>query len=163
MVGRDVSQFYRRGQSAAAAKSTHQAERQAPLLDVQELRTPAHPDKAISFRLFAGEMVGLAGLVGAGRTEVLQTLFGITPAVSGQISISGQARCITTPLDAIDGGLALVPEDRKQQWLVLEMAVREKSQPGQFATAAAVGTVAEVLRSPAVRRHDSAAEDQDTE
>jgi ribose transport system ATP-binding protein len=125
MVGRDVSQFYRRGQSAAAAKSTHQAERQAPLLDVQELRTPAHPDKAISFRLFAGEMVGLAGLVGAGRTEVLQTLFGITPAVSGQISISGQARCITTPLDAIDGGLALVPEDRKQQGLVLEMAVRE--------------------------------------
>ncbi|MBL9167979.1 MAG: sugar ABC transporter ATP-binding protein [Verrucomicrobiales bacterium] len=125
MVGRDVSQFYRRGQSAAAAKSTHQAERQAPLLDVQELRTPAHPDQPISFRLFAGEMVGLAGLVGAGRTEVLQTLFGITPAVSGQISISGQARCIKTPLDAIDGGLALVPEDRKQQGLVLEMAVRE--------------------------------------
>lgn len=125
MVGRDVSQFYRRANSSAAGASRMADTPSTPLLEVRDLRTPAHPEKVLNFRLFPGEMVGLAGLVGAGRTEVLQTLFGITPAVSGQILFNGKARSIQSPLDAIDAGLALVPEDRKQQGLVLEMAVRE--------------------------------------
>lgn len=124
MVGRDVSQFYRRTQSTVSAAVSNDSER-APVLEVRNLRTPAHSKHGLSFRLYPGEMVGLAGLVGAGRTEVLQTLFGITPAVGGEIELAGQPASIRTPLDAIAGGLALVPEDRKQQGLVLEMAVRE--------------------------------------
>jgi ribose transport system ATP-binding protein len=69
--------------------------------------------------------VGVAGLVGAGRTELLTTLFGITPAVAGSLALAGRAVTPRSPLEAVAAGLALVPEDRKQQGLVLEMAVRE--------------------------------------
>ena len=73
----------------------------------------------------AGEIVGLAGLVGAGRTEVLLTLFGVTPALGGTVRVSGKEISARSPLEAIHAGLALVPEDRKKQGVILEMAVRE--------------------------------------
>jgi len=92
---------------------------------VVNLRTPAHPRHEISFSLSAGEIVGIAGLVGSGRTELLQTLFGITPAAGGIIRVNGQEISINSPRDAIAAGIALVPEDRKQHGLILEMAVRE--------------------------------------
>jgi ribose transport system ATP-binding protein len=79
----------------------------------------------VDLELRAGEIVGLAGLVGAGRTEVLQALFGVTPAVGGAIEAGGRPVQIQSSLDAIRAGIALVPEDRKQQGLILEMAVRE--------------------------------------
>ena len=127
MVGRDVSQFYRRTEAPtlASSPSLPSPPPGPPLLEVRDLRTPRHPTHRLSFQLRAGEMVGLAGLVGAGRTELLQTLFGITPAVGGEILLKGERWSIRTPVDAIAGGLALVPEDRKEQGLVLEMAVRE--------------------------------------
>jgi ribose transport system ATP-binding protein len=115
MVGRDLAQFYQR--------TIHTPGEVA--LEVRGLRTPAHPRHEISFQVRAGEVVGLAGLVGAGRTEVLQTLFGITPALSGSILVGGTPTHIRTPMDAVHAGLGLVPEDRKLQGLVLEMAVRE--------------------------------------
>src|SRR5262249_52970305 len=113
--GREISQFYHRKPHAPGP----------PVLEVERLRTPAHPKHELSFSLRSGQMVGLAGLVGAGRTEVLQTLFGITPAAGGLIRINGEPRTPHHPTDAIRAGMALVPEDRKQQGLVLEMAVRE--------------------------------------
>ncbi len=115
MVGREVSQFY-------PHKPHHAGE---PVLEAKELRTPRHPTKPLSFTLRRGEIVGIAGLVGAGRTELLQTLFGVTPALEGIVRIDGTKRRLQKPTDAIQAGLALVPEDRKQQGLVLEMAVRE--------------------------------------
>ncbi len=115
MVGRDVSQFY--------VHTTHHAGDIA--LEVVDLRTPVHPDHALNFKIRAGEVVGMAGLVGAGRTEMLQTLFGVTPPVSGAIKVGGQEVTISSPKDAIRAGMALVPEDRKQQGLVIEMIVRE--------------------------------------
>ncbi len=114
MVGREVSQFYPR--------QTHRLGE--TVLEAAALRTPAHPAQPLSFSLRRGEMVGIAGLVGAGRTELLQTLFGVTPALGGAVKIDGLKRRIQTPRDAIRAGLALVPEDRKQQGLILEMAVR---------------------------------------
>jgi ribose transport system ATP-binding protein len=95
------------------------------VLDVREVRTPAFPRHAISFSLRAGEVVGLAGLVGAGRTELLRTLFGVDRPLGGTIHVAGVPLNLRSPADAIAAGLALVPEDRKQQGLILEMAVRE--------------------------------------
>ena len=114
MVGRDLSQFYQR--------TAH--EPGGPALEAVGLRTPAHPRHALNFAVRAGEIVGIAGLVGAGRTEVLTTLFGVTPAVGGKVNVGGIELTPKSPREAINAGLALVPEDRKQQGLILEMAVR---------------------------------------
>ncbi len=115
MVGRDVSQFY--------PHEPH--EPGEAVLEVKDLLTPAHPTHPLSFTIRRGEIVGISGLVGAGRTELLETLFGVTPALSGEIRVGGVEHRIASPMGAIAAGLALVPEDRKQQGLILEMAVRE--------------------------------------
>ena len=114
MVGRDISQFY------------HHLDRQpGPLiLEVEELCTGAFPSSPLSFHVRGGEIVGVAGLVGAGRTGVLQTLFGINPPLSGRIEVSGKPLRPGRPLEAIRAGIALVPEDRKEQALILDMALR---------------------------------------
>ena len=115
MVGRDLSQFY-----------PHEPHRPGDIaLEVSRLRTPAHPRHEISFNVRAGEIVGFAGLVGAGRTEVFLTLFGVTPALGGTIQVCGKEVAPRSPLEAIHAGLSLVPEDRKKQGVILEMAVRE--------------------------------------
>jgi ribose transport system ATP-binding protein len=114
MVGRDLSQFYPHEPHAAGDL----------VLEVSGLRTPAHARESLSFRLRAGEIVGLAGLVGAGRTELLTTLFGVTPAVGGTLRVAGREVAPQSPREAIAAGLALVPEDRKKQGVILEMAVR---------------------------------------
>jgi ribose transport system ATP-binding protein len=79
----------------------------------------------ISFNLRRGEILGIAGLMGAGRTELLETLFGVHPAqrVRGRIEIAGRERRITSPRDAIRAGLAFVTEDRKTQSLILKLSV----------------------------------------
>jgi len=115
MVGRDLSQFY-----------PHQPHvRPETVLEVEGLRTPAHPSHPLAFQVRAGERVGLAGLVGAGRTEVLLALFGVQPPVGGTVRIGGQPLQPTSPTEAIAAGLALVPEDRKREGVVLAMPVRE--------------------------------------
>ncbi|MEM1294680.1 MAG: sugar ABC transporter ATP-binding protein [Verrucomicrobiota bacterium] len=115
MVGREISQFYQR--------TIHPPKETA--LEIRNLRTPVHPKHELNFAIKAGEVVGMAGLVGAGRTEMLHTLFGVTPPVGGEILVSGKPVDLQSPIDAIKAGMALVPEDRKQQGLVLEMSVRE--------------------------------------
>lgn len=115
MVGRELSQYY-----------PHQPH--APgdvVLEVSGLRTPVHPKHELALSLRAGEIVGMAGLVGAGRTELLLTLFGVTPALGGSMKVGGKEVLARSPIAAIAAGLALVPEDRKQQGVILEMAVRE--------------------------------------
>ncbi|PYI90014.1 MAG: D-xylose ABC transporter ATP-binding protein, partial [Verrucomicrobia bacterium] len=87
MVGREISALYNRQPNPP----------KTPMLEVQNLRTPAHPRHEISFSLSSGEIVGIAGLVGAGRTELLQTIFGIAPAVGGLIRVNGQTISINSP------------------------------------------------------------------
>ena len=77
----------------------------------------------ISFDVRAGEIVGLAGLVGAGRTDVAQTIFGITPATSGVIKVAGKQVAIADPQAAMRLGLAYVPEDRQHHGLLLPMSI----------------------------------------
>jgi ribose transport system ATP-binding protein len=74
-----------------------------------------------------GEIVGFAGLVGSGRTELMQTLFGVTPALGGSMTLAGQPYAPASPRDAIDRGVYLAPEDRKRHGLVLPMTVAENT------------------------------------
>ncbi len=79
--------------------------------------------KNVSLQIRAGEILGLVGLVGAGRTEFARTLFGLTPADDGQILVRGRLVAIDTPRDAISEGIAYVPEDRRHHGVVLELPV----------------------------------------
>ncbi len=96
------------------------------VLEVQNLkRKPLTKD--ISLQLRAGEIVGLAGLIGAGRSELAHVIFGYTPAESGRILIDGQPVKIGSPAQAMRYGIAYLPEDRGTQGLVREMTIRENT------------------------------------
>ncbi len=114
MVGRDISQFY--------ARRPHEIGE--PLLEVSNLRTPTWPQHELTFSVRRGEIVGVSGLVGAGRTEMLQTLFGIDRALGGTVKVNGTRVPAASPREAISAGLALVPEDRKQHGVIVEIGVR---------------------------------------
>ena len=115
MVGRDVSQFYKR--SIHPIGDT--------VLEVENLTTSAWPTKKLNFQVQQGEIVGVAGLVGAGRTEMLEVLFGVAPALGGTLKVNGKTVTLTSPQDAINAGIALVPEGRKEQGLIIDMNIRE--------------------------------------
>ena len=93
------------------------------LLEVNNLKTEVLRD--VSFSLRRGEILGFAGLVGAGRTEVARALFGADPILSGSIKLEGKQTRIKSPKDAIKNGIALCPEDRKEQGLVLLRSIRD--------------------------------------
>lgn len=126
--------------------------RGAPVLQVSGLAgDPASPRAAlvrdVGFTLHAGEIVGLAGLVGAGRTEIARMLFGVDPRAAGTLALSGAPFSPRTPQEAIAAGVALVPEDRKQQALFLSLAVAEN-----FALAGGVPGRFGLIDRPAERR-----------
>ncbi len=79
----------------------------------------------VSFTLRRGEILGLYGLVGAGRTEAMQGLFGISPPTRGTVTLEGRALAIHAPSDAIRAGISYVPEDRQDQGTVLSLGIRE--------------------------------------
>jgi ribose transport system ATP-binding protein len=93
------------------------------VLDVRDLRRPAV--HGVTFSVRAGEIVGLAGLVGAGRTEIVRAIGGADVPERGEIYVDGKLVRVGSPHDAIAAGIALITEDRKAQGLVLGMTVRE--------------------------------------
>jgi ribose transport system ATP-binding protein len=115
MVGRDISRFFVRTPHAKGEVA----------IEVKNVVTTAWPRYCLNLQVRAGEIVGVAGLVGAGRTEMLRTLFGVDAPVSGSIEVGGKLVPLKTPRDAIAAGVALVPEDRKQQGVVLDMVIRQ--------------------------------------
>ncbi|HRF01653.1 MAG TPA: sugar ABC transporter ATP-binding protein [Pirellulaceae bacterium] len=117
MVGRDLSQFYARNERRAGET----------VLETIGLRSPTWPQHPIDLTVRAGEIVGMAGLVGAGRTELLRTIFGIDRAAGGTIRIAGVPATIRDPRDAIRHGVALVPEDRKRHGVVVDMTVERNA------------------------------------
>lgn len=100
-------------------------EGKTPILSVRNLYDAGGKVKNVSFDLYEGEVLGLTGLVGAGRTETLQCIFGANAIKSGQIFINGKEVKITSCKDAINHGLGLIPEGRKIQGLFLKMNVKE--------------------------------------
>ncbi|MDB6030099.1 MAG: rbsA 2, partial [Verrucomicrobiales bacterium] len=92
-------------------------------LCVRELGCSVSGVHDVNLELRAGEIVGLAGLVGAGRTELARVLFGLTPADSGQILLEGKPLRICSPQEAVANGIAYVPEDRRRHGVILEMSV----------------------------------------
>ena len=98
-----------RGQAAATVR-----------LQVRGLRTMAHPSESIDLSIRKGEIVGLAGIVGAGRTEVLRSIFGIDRRLAGSVEIDGRALRGGRPAHATRAGIALVPEDRQRDGLFAE-------------------------------------------
>jgi ribose transport system ATP-binding protein len=115
MVGRDIQHVERSVKAASAAGC----------VEVSGLRTQRYPNKRVSFAVGAGEILGLAGLVGAGRSEVAQALFGVDAALEGSVRLNGQTLSIRSPQDAIRAGIYLVPEDRRSCGLITESSIRE--------------------------------------
>ena len=95
-----------------------------PLLSVRNLTSPGRIQD-VSFDLYAGEIYGIAGLVGSGRTSLLRAICGVDHFASGAVSLAGKPLRLSGPHEAIAAGLALVTEDRKSQGLVLGMSIRE--------------------------------------
>ncbi len=115
MVGRDIGDTY-----ANLQRNDRQGE---VVLEVKNLCTDIVKD--ISFTLRRGEVLGFAGLVGAGRTEVVRALFGLDRIHSGEIILNGKSVTFKSPRDAISSGIALCPEDRKEQGLVLSRSISD--------------------------------------
>lgn len=115
MVGRELTDIYER---------SGRTDSREPVLEVEGL-TSHGAIEDISFKLHRGEILGGAGLVGAGRTELAETIFGLRPAHAGVIRLAGQPVTIRRPAQAIAQGIGFVPEDRKAQGLFLRMGVGE--------------------------------------
>jgi len=115
MVGRDIEEFYVHG--AAGATSS--------FAEIRGLRTMRYPRAPISFDVRKGEILGIAGLVGAGRSEAAQAIFGVDAAEDAKVSLDGQLVNIRSARDAIRNGIYLVPEDRRIAGLIVDMPIRE--------------------------------------
>ncbi|MFO1511760.1 MAG: sugar ABC transporter ATP-binding protein [Verrucomicrobiota bacterium] len=113
MVGREVSHIYPPAESEPGAV----------VLELKGLCCAAGGVSNVSLTVCAGEILGLAGLVGAGRTELARVLFGITPADSGEVILNGQPVRISSPQEAVGRGIAYVPEDRRRHGVILEMPI----------------------------------------
>ncbi len=113
MVGREVSSIY----------PPSEGDPGEVVLSLKNLGCSSSGVSEVTLDVRAGEIVGMAGLVGAGRTELARILFGITPADSGKISLNGQEISISNPREAIARGIAYVPEDRRRHGVILEMPI----------------------------------------
>ncbi len=114
MVGREIKNKYPRVECKRGKK----------LLEVKNLNA-ARMVRNINFDVYEGEIVGIAGLMGAGRTEMTRAIFGVDPKESGEIILEGKQINIKKPIDAIRKGLVLAPEDRKKDGLCTKLSVRE--------------------------------------
>ncbi len=115
MVGRDIERFYK--------KSKFLKENSA--IEIKDLQTRRYPKKSNSFAVKKGEILGFAGLVGAGRSEAAQAIFGIDAPLAGTVSIDGANVKINSARDAINHGIYLIPEDRRNSGLILDVPIRE--------------------------------------
>lgn len=113
MIGRELRNFY-----VPASQNRGNVR-----LEVRGVETFAWPEENVSFNAHAGEILGFAGLVGAGRSELAQTIFGIRPPLAGEIIMDGKKLDVRCPADAIAAGIYLAPEDRRRTGLLIDMSI----------------------------------------
>lgn len=142
MVGRDLH----RGPETSG--STDARDR----LVVEGLRTARYPQHAVSFSVRAGEILAVSGLVGAGRSEVAEAIFGVERPVGGVVRVDGAALMPGDPTDAIRRGLYLVPEDRRLAGLVVASSVRENVSLADLHRYATWGLVSERREATGVQK-----------
>ena len=118
MVGRDLKEFFKGARESGSASDGEGFE-------VRRLRTLRYPSHRIAFNVAKGEVLGFAGLVGAGRSEVARAIFGVEEAIETEVALNGRALQIKDPRDAITHGIYLVPEDRRLSGLIVDFNVRE--------------------------------------
>jgi rhamnose transport system ATP-binding protein len=111
------------GRELAAVFPKHTVAPGEIVLDVRNLTQAASGIRDVSLTVRRGEIVGLAGLVGSGRTELAEVLFGLRPADRGEILLNGKPVVVTSPANAIALGIGYVPEDRRHHGVVLDMSV----------------------------------------
>ena len=131
MVGRDLKVDY-----VPPSKTGGEA-----VVSIRGLRTSTYPGHEISLDVHAGEILGLAGLVGAGRTELARVLFGIDRAVGGSVLLNGKEARFATSADAVAAGIFLVPEDRKGAGLLLDLPIAQNITLPDLGTYARNGLV----------------------
>ncbi len=135
MIGRDLKSLY-----TPPARPVGDV-----ILALRNVRVGANPRASASFEVRAGEILGVAGLVGAGRTELAEAVFGIDPILEGEVSLGGVPLRAKSPREAIDAGVYLVPEDRKRTGLVLESAICENISMADFESVTSGGIVSQSL------------------
>jgi len=143
MVGRELDAVFPKRDVAAGDVA----------LDVRGLsnrRTGVHD---VSFSVRRGEILGLAGLVGSGRTQLAETIFGLTPADTGEIVIGGRHVSIQSPSDAIRLGVGYVPEDRRQHGVVLEMSIAANASLANLAAVSRGGLIDRDAEEGVARRY----------
>ena len=119
MVGRDLKEFFK------SAKGNGDDADRGGGFEVRRLRTLRYPKHTVSFHVKKGEVLGFAGLVGAGRSEIAKAIFGVEEAPETEVALDGKGLRINDPQDAITHGIYLVPEDRRQCGLIVDFNVRE--------------------------------------
>ena len=118
MVGRDLKDFFK-------GERVEQHVEHDGGFEVRRLRTLRYPNQLISFDVAKGEVLGFAGLVGAGRSEVARAIFGVEEALEAEVTLNGRALQIRDAQDAITHGIYLVPEDRRLSGLIVDFNIRE--------------------------------------
>ncbi len=113
MVGREIKEQFPRVSCPKGKK----------IFEVKNLNA-GHLVRDINFSLYEGEIVGFAGLMGAGRTETTRAIFGVDPKTGGEIFLDGKEVKISCPMDAIKAGIVLAPEDRKKDGLCTKLSIR---------------------------------------
>ena len=111
------------------------------VLRVERLTAPGKSFTDVSFSVNAGEVFGIAGIVGAGRTELMRAIAGADPIASGTITVDGKPLVPKSPADSLDAGIVLVPEDRKAEGLVLEHTIGENLALGNYSQIAPSGFI----------------------
>ncbi len=133
MIGRDLKALY-----VPPAARPGEA-----VLSVSDARTTAYPTQTVSLSVRQGEILGLAGLVGAGRTELARALFGIDTLIAGSLILNGKTVEVGSPRQAIAQGIFLVPEDRKRCGLLLDISIAENIALPNMKACASTGLVNE--------------------
>ncbi|HEY7288115.1 MAG TPA: sugar ABC transporter ATP-binding protein [Vicinamibacterales bacterium] len=143
MVGRELAAVY--------------PKRPVPLGDVAlELRGVSNTARAVratSLAVRRGEILGLAGLVGSGRTELAETIFGVTPGDAGEVAVNGAVVDVRSPADAIRIGLGYLPEDRQRHGVVLPMSVAANTTLSNLRAVASRGLIERAAEARAAQDH----------